>query len=95
MVLNMCLCNSNYTWGDDDDDYYYPKWLKINMDPWAHPSTPSDDTSAGAMQIPDLDDLVAGELWRIFVNGFNLFCSGVVKCPMTWVYWTSPKVVAI
>ena len=21
--------------------------------------------------------------------------SGVVKCPMTWVYWTSPKIVAI
>ena len=46
----MCLRNSNYTWGGDDDDddycYYYPKLLKINMAPWAHPSTPPDDTSA-------------------------------------------------
>ena len=30
------------------------------------------------------------QLWK-----FCAASTGVVKCPMTWVYWTSPKIVAI
>ena len=26
---------------------------------------------------------------------YGSYITGVVKCPMTWVYWTSPKIVAI
>ena len=35
---------------------------------------------------------VVGTL-RVF--GKFWYSTGVVKCPMTWEYWTSPKIVAI
>ena len=30
-------------------------------------------------------------IWRLFQQD----SSGLGKCPMTWEYWTSPKIVAI